>query len=388
MVSGLSKHADIMPSSNCNEALVTGVGSGGSSKGDGDHSACVRNVPAHAQKPMSNPVIQQFTIGHGEPLSQSPDGKGLLDDAQNNLQTDVTTCPSSSKLQFHISPVEDTGRVDEFPSVIQNEEDELTEESAPDELFPPDVADEETMQSIVQNMTNDPNANWASVVTDLLRPEDEGMNEQLPVTPVGNNLAAGMDTLPTPSHHPEPTELPPVMQVEEESASIDLQKHFYGAPTSTGNSCFIRLDKCRTTPPALPQRTWVGVAPYTSSIPHSHMGHIPRPKPYTSIVPPPAPSNVDVTQSTPQPKGCFSSSLSTAGGEMVFEFKVSPNLPSKKQDFAVAALRHVARFYSDVFDCSLKRDLDLKIATNVHARMCSYTNEASCLKLNLPHDCK
>jgi hypothetical protein len=73
---------------------------------------------------------------------------------------------------------------------------------------------------------------------------------------------------------------------------------------------------------------------------------------------------------------------------MVFEFKVLPNLPSKKHDFALEALKDVAKFYSDVFFCSQRRDLDLKIATNVYARLCPCTNEANCLKLSMTRDCK
>lgn len=71
----------------------------------------------------------------------------------------------------------------------------------------------------------------------------------------------------------------------------------------------------------------------------------------------------------------------------MFEFKILPNLSSKDQDFAIAALMYVARFYSDAVFCLL-RDLDLRIATSVQARMCDYTNEGRQLKLSMPRDCK
>ena len=379
-----NKCARIVTSSN--ESLVTGadrglgrsVDSGYAAGNDGDHRPSYlpssnrnqlmgfevmpkryhRNAPTVVLTPeqTSNSVFQWFPSGHSEPHSHSL------------VPIYPTTHPSNSKLQFQVCPMEENVACsmhtpDELPLHILNGEDPLgeAEEVALDDLHPSiPLLGEETERSMWQDLTNDPTPTCTNGFTEV-------MNEQLPVVPVIQTT-------------PEPTQ-PPVVHVEE---------GFHGAPAPKEASWFIpdSLNGCRTTPPAPPQGTWVGVAPYTSSIPHSHMGHIPRPKPYASIVPPPPPTNVDVTQSTPQPKGYFSSSLSTAGGEKVFEFKVSPNLPSKQHDFAEEALIYVARFYSDVFLCSLRRDLDLKIATDVRARLCPYTNEANCLKLTMPQDCK
>ena len=315
-----------------------------------------RNAPTMVLTPgqQSSSVFQRFASGHSEPHSHSL------------VQLNSTSHPSNFELQLQVFPVQENVACsmhtpDELSFHILNGEGPLgegplgeAEEVALDDLHPsiPPLG-EETEWSMLQDLTNDP--------TDTCT--NSFMEEQLPVVSVVQTT-------------PEPTQ-PPVMHVEE---------GFNEAPVSKETSWFI--NGCRTTPPAPPQGTWVGIAPYTSSIPHSHMGHIPRPKMHTSIVPPPPPTNVDVTQSTPQPKGYFSSSLSTAGGEMVFEFKVLPNLPSKKHDFALEALKDVAKFYSDVFFCSQRRDLDLKIATNVYARLCPCTNEANCLKLSMTRDCK
>ena len=312
-----------------------------------------RNTPTLVLTPeqQSSSVFQRFASGHSEPHSHSL------------VQLNSTSHPSDFELQLQVCPVQEnvacsTHTPDELSFHILNGESPLgeAEEVALDDLHPsiPPLG-EETEWSMWQDLTNDPT------------PTCTNMKEQLPVVSVVQTT-------------PEPTQ-PPVVHVEE---------GFHGAPAPKEASWFIpdSLNGCRTTPPAPPQGTWVGIAPYTSSIPHSHMGHIPRPKMHTSIVPPPPPTNVDVTQSTPQPKGYFSSSLSTAGEKMVFEFKVLPNLPSKKHDFALKALKDVARFYSDVFLCSLWRDLDLKIATDVCARLCHYTNEANCLKLSMLRDCK
>ena len=340
-----SKRACTVPSYNHNESLVTGARRDRSytARDDGDHhpSYCNRNqfvgyevMPkTHdrkstelvvTQESASNPVFQRFAKGHG-PHSHIPDEKNPLNDAEKQVQIDLTVHPSNSKVQLQVNPVMEnvasgTSTVDD---ILYGEDlhDEDTEGVARDvdELssFIPQL-DEEDEQLMMAHMTNDPNKTCAHVLTDLLCPDDEAMNEGVPVASVGSKLASEMNTLvlsPVSSHRPESIQ-PPAVQVDD-SASINPKKQFHVAPTSEGASCFI-TDSFSATPPISPQETWVGITSYSRSIPTTHMGHIPRPKTHTSIVPPPPPSTVDVTQSTPQPKGCFSSCLSTAGGEMVF----------------------------------------------------------------------
>jgi hypothetical protein len=107
----------------------------------------------------------------------------------------------------------------------------------------------------------------------------------------------------------------------------------------------------------------VGITPLPPLTPTS-LAPIPSPRP-------PSTPGTPCTPATSRTFGPFIVDTSIKGDRRVFELSTSQDLTPDQRSVAVRAMFFINTFYSSVYRCA-QQEVDLKVATDVHAKMCEF----------------
>jgi hypothetical protein len=107
----------------------------------------------------------------------------------------------------------------------------------------------------------------------------------------------------------------------------------------------------------------VGITPLPPLTPTS-LAPIPSPRP-------PSTPGTPCTPATSRTFGPFIVDTSIKGDRRVFELSTSQDLTPNQRNVAVQAMFFINTFYSSVYRCA-QQEVDLKVATDVHAKMCEF----------------
>ena len=111
----------------------------------------------------------------------------------------------------------------------------------------------------------------------------------------------------------------------------------------------------------------IGINPLPSPLPPltpTSLAPIPSPRP-------PSTPGTPCTPATSRTFGPFVIDTSIKGDKRVFELSTSQDLSSNQRGLAVRAMFFINTFYGGVYRCA-KQEVDLKVATDVHAKMCEF----------------
>ena len=112
----------------------------------------------------------------------------------------------------------------------------------------------------------------------------------------------------------------------------------------------------------------------------------PRPPPTPSTPGTPAPP----TPASCQPCGPFLLDTFIQGDQRVCQLSISPEVTGEKKNMAVRAMMFINFFYDGVFNCA-EQEVDLKVASDVHAKMCRCEFDDVpnlTVALRMPRDCE
>lgn len=129
-------------------------------------------------------------------------------------------------------------------------------------------------------------------------------------------------------------------------------------------------------------------SPALSDVSSSSLAPMPSPCPPRTPATPGTPASMPAT---PQPRGFFMPRTYTDGDSRLCELSFGPDIPPEKRNTAIRAMFYINDFYASVFRCA-EKEMDLKVANDVHAKMCPMTMDCTSqslkVSLSMPKQCK
>ena len=279
----------------------------------------------------NNPLLSQFNNTHEEPMSASLDGlrpNDLIEGMDFDLFSDAAQYLCGQEPMFQVAPAEETSGSPGAFQLAQPASDAV----GVVEESPSDIKDSFDLIHLMKPSTQHS------------RPQGQMIGITPETSSIPRSQIPGLTqstSYPAPIPSPAPTNMPP-------------------------SPC----------PPLTPLAPLTPVAPLT---------------PMTPATPAPTPSPLP-TPSTPQPQpqGFFLLKTFVEEDKRVCELGITPNIPPDKLNTAYRAMLYINDFYMSVLNCS-ETGMDLKVANDVNAKMCSMQMECSStlkVSFSMPKDCE